>query len=218
MAYSIILTVAGKTKVAAAIASNTPIKLTQIAFGDGNGVEITPNQNATALAREVYRTDILSLTKHPSDTSVVIAECIIPVSAGGFWVREIGIYDETNALIAIGNYPAYYKEDASSGAASELKVNVMLKVNGANTELKIDSSLIFATKAYVDNIKEGLDKQMEDLSKTVLKSVQTSLAAMSITIAEKQDEILIFRTPAEYAAAIAANEIDEDTLFIKLYN
>jgi phage-related tail fiber protein len=237
MSYSIILTTAGKTKVAEAIANNTTIKLAEIAFGDGNGNEITPDQNAITLIKEVYRTNIIFLTKHPSDTSVVIAECIIPLEAGGFWIREIGIYDDTNTLIAIGNYPSFYKEDENSGAASELKVNVMLKVNNANTELIIDSSLIFTTKAYVD--AELSKKQNSLIAGDNISIIENTISAryakyasditydgevadaenveeaLDILATTKQNKIPVFETQEEYETAVS--DLDEETILLKLY-
>ncbi|MDR0580201.1 MAG: phage tail protein [Campylobacteraceae bacterium] len=215
MNYSIILTIAGKAKIAQAIANNTTIKLTQIAFGDGNGEEITPDQNQTSLIKEVYRANILSLTKHPSDNSVIVAECIIPVTAGDFYIHEIGIYDETNTLIAIGNYPSFYKEDENSGAASELKVSVMLKINGANAELTINSSLIFATKKYADDIKTNLETQITQVQTSIQNSIQTSLEQISITVAEKQDEIPVFFAEGEFLTA--EPDLGSDTILLKLY-
>jgi phage-related tail fiber protein len=237
MAYKTILTNNGKIKIADSMANNTPINLAQIAFGDGNGIEPTPDANATSLVREVYRADILSISKYPSDNRVVIAECFIPADVGGFYIRELGVYDSENNLIAISDYPSYFKP--TSGAVAELSVNVMLAVGSdAVIQLMLDPSITLTTRLYVD---AELAKKQDKLSAGDNITIQNNIIsarsaenagdityggdaiegadnveeALDLLATSKQNNILVFETQAAYDAAAAT--IPPKTLVLKLF-
>jgi phage-related tail fiber protein len=210
----------------------------QIALGDGNGAETVPDENATSLAREVYRANIISLSRYPSNNSVLIAECFIPAGIGGFYIREIGVYDDSNNLIAIGNYPEHYKEDGSGGIADECRINVMLSVGSkAVVQLVLDASMTLVTKSSMeaelakkqDKLVAGNNIKIEgDTISATLKNNAADIQyngevedatnasdAIDTLATSKQNNILVFETQAEYDAA--APTIPPKTFILKLF-
>lgn len=151
MDYFTLLTNLGAQKIAAAMAANTTIDLTEIAIGDGNGAVPVPNITQTALVHEVFRTELSELKVDAVNTNQIIARAVIPASEGNFWVREVGIFDADGDLIAVGNYPETYKSILTQGAAKEIDLMVVFEV--ANTEvvqLVIDPSIVMASQEYVN--------------------------------------------------------------------
>lgn len=147
--YYTILTAGGRAKLAAAQASNEPIILTQIALGDGNGQLYDPDENQVALVHQVHRGDISSRRTDPNNPNWVILELRVPTDIGGWFVREVGLFDEDGTLIAIGKYPETYKPQLSSGSAKELLVRMIIEVTSAATvQISIDGSVVWATQEF----------------------------------------------------------------------
>jgi hypothetical protein len=157
MEYRIILTIKGKAKIAAAIANSETIKIKHIAFGDGNGSVSLPDVTATALKKEVYRTQLNSVSIHPENRHWVVCEGYIPANAGDFWIREIGLVDEANDLVAIGNYPETFKPTLAVDIATDLLIKAIMEVSDtAAITLIIDPSQIMATQEWVtEEIKKN---------------------------------------------------------------
>lgn len=149
--YYTILTTAGKTKVAAALANNTTVEITEFALGDGNGADITPTESMNSLVRERHRRAVNTLYVHPSNANWIVAEVVVPQDVGGWTVREVGLYDITGTLIAVGSYPATYKPLLESGVGKELCLRAVMSVsNVSSIKLSIDPSIVTATRGYVD--------------------------------------------------------------------
>ncbi|BDA12067.1 hypothetical protein KAM339_020640 [Aeromonas caviae] len=150
--YFAIPTNAGQARIANAIALGIPLKITHMAIGDGNGQPVTPNPAQTALAREVRRAPLNTLFQDPLNPAQLVAEQIIPEDTGGWWVREVGLYDDSGTLIAVANTPETYKPLLTSGAGRTQTIRMVLIVSDTSAvELKIDPSVVLATRKYVDD-------------------------------------------------------------------
>lgn len=150
--YYAILTAVGAAKLANAAALGTTLQITQMAVGDGGGNVPVPDANRTTLVNEVRRAPLNQLKIDPSNTAQIIAEQVIPESVGGWWIREMGLLDNTGALIAIANCAPSYKPQLAEGSGRTQTVRMVLIVNNTGSvELKIDPSVVLATREYCDN-------------------------------------------------------------------
>lgn len=150
--YFCTLTAIGEAKDANAKALGTALKLTEMAVGDGNGTLPTPDRTRTALVRQVRRAPLNTLKPDPQNPGQLIAEQIIPEDVGGWWIRELGIYDDAGDLIAIGNCPETYKPQLAEGSGRVQVVRMVLIMSSAATvQLKIDPSVVLATRKYADD-------------------------------------------------------------------
>ena len=152
--YFAILTAVGEAKLANATALGVPLQISRMAVGDGNGNLPVPNRLQTALVRETYRADINELKIDPANASQIIAELVIPETEGGYWLREMGLYDVAGDLIAVANCPPSYKPEMAEGSGRTQVLRMVLIVSStAAVQLKIDPSVVLATRAYVDAAK-----------------------------------------------------------------
>lgn len=150
--YYAILTTVGAAKLANAAALGTTLQITQMAVGDGGGNVPVPDANRTTLVNEVRRAPLNQLKIDPGNASQIIAEQVIPETVGGWWIREIGLLDNTGALIAIANCAPSYKPQLAEGSGRTQTVRMVLIVNNTGAvELKIDPSVVLATREYVDS-------------------------------------------------------------------
>ncbi|ALZ84710.1 hypothetical protein APT59_11080 [Pseudomonas oryzihabitans] len=150
--YYAILTAIGEAKLANAAALNTTLKLAKMAVGDGGGVVPTPNRSQTALVGEWYRAGLNTLAVDPNNTSQIIAELVIPEATGGSWIREMGLIDADGNLIAVANTPPSYKPQLAEGSGRTQVLRMVLVVSSTSAvELKIDPSVVLATRQYVDD-------------------------------------------------------------------
>lgn len=155
--YYTILTETGKAKLANAAALGRQIKLTHLAVGDGDGVEYDPVESQIALEKENYRTPISHLGTDPQNSNWVIAEGMIPVDVGSWFVREVGLFDEDGDLFAIGKYPETYKPTLAEGTGRDLYIRFIMVVSNTNTiDMKIDPTVAIATKTWVNGYVTGV--------------------------------------------------------------
>ena len=150
--YFAYLTTRGEAKLAQATALGIQLKLTQMAVGDGGGTLPTPSPSQTRLINEKRRAGLNSLTVDPQNPGQLIAEQIIPENEGGWWIREIGLYDDTDELIAVANCAETYKPLLVEGSGRTQAIRMVLAVSSTSAvTLKIDPSVILATRKYVDD-------------------------------------------------------------------
>ena len=150
--YFALLTNQGAAKLANAAALGTKVNITSLGVGDGGGTLPTPDAAQTKLIGEKRRAQLNSLTVDAANSSQIIAEQIIPESEGGFWIREIGLYDADGVLIAVANCPETYKPQLAEGSGRTQTVRMILIVNSTTAvTLKIDPSIVLATRRYVDD-------------------------------------------------------------------
>lgn len=146
-----LLTDIGAAKLASAAALGVPLKITHMAVGDGGGTLPTPDAKQTALVNEKRRAALNMLYIDPQNSSQIIAEQVIPENEGGWWIREVGLFDESGALIAVGNCPESYKPQLAEGSGRTQTVRMVLITSSTdNITLKIDPAVVLATRHYVD--------------------------------------------------------------------
>ncbi|WP_259282682.1 phage tail protein [Escherichia coli] len=162
-----LLTDIGAAKLASAAALGVPLKITHMAVGDGGGALPTPDAKQTALVNEKRRAALNMLYIDPQNSSQIIAEQVIPENEGGWWIREVGLFDESGALIAVGNCPESYKPQLAEGSGRTQTVRMVLITSSTdNITLKIDPAVVLATRKYVDDevleLKLYVDDQMRN--------------------------------------------------------
>ncbi|HFP2854005.1 TPA: phage tail protein [Escherichia coli] len=163
--YYAVLTNVGAAKLANATALGAQVEITQMAVGDGNGVLPTPNPAKTALVHELRRKPLNSLSIDPNNANQIIAEQVIPEDEGGWWIREIGLFDKDGDMIAVANCAETYKPQLQEGSGRVQVVRMILIVSStAAVTLKIDPSVVLATRKYVDDqiiqVKSYVDQEM----------------------------------------------------------
>lgn len=185
--YYAVLTNVGAAKLAKATALGAQVEITQMAVGDGNGALPTPNPAQTALVHELRRAPLNSLSIDPNNTNQIIAEQVIPEDVGGWWIREIGLFDKDGDMIAVANCAETYKPQLQEGSGRVQIVRMILIVsNTAAVTLKIDPSVVLATRQYVD------DKVIE------VKSYADSLLAAHLADADPHPQYLKITDIAKY--------------------
>ncbi|HDN1272876.1 TPA: phage tail protein, partial [Escherichia coli] len=201
--YYAILTNQGAARLANATMLGSKLNLTQMAVGDANGVLPTPDPAQTKLINQKRIAPLNLLSVDPNNQSQIIAEQIIPENEGGFWIREIGLYDDEGVLIAVANCPETYKPQLQEGSGRTQTIRMILVVT--NTEaitLKIDPSVVLATRKYVDDkiSEHEQSRRHPDASLTVKGFTQLSSAINS------ESETLAATPKAVKAAYDLANE------------
>ncbi|MGC6017122.1 phage tail protein [Providencia rettgeri] len=173
MKYFALLTKLGENLLAQATALGTKLELTHMAVGDGGGSLPTPDTNQTKLIAEKRRAAINTLFIDDKNKNQIIAEQIIPEQDGGWWIREIGLFDKAGNLIAVANCPETYKPQLAEGSGRTQSIRMVLIVSHTESvTLKIDPSVVLATRKYVEENfypKEGRLKHRDSATKdTVL--------------------------------------------------
>ncbi|MBB1225997.1 phage tail protein [Pantoea pleuroti] len=192
--YFALLTNQGSAKLANAAALGTKVNIASMGVGDGGGTLPTPDAAQTKLISEKRRAQLNSLTVDAANSSQIIAEQIIPESEGGFWIREIGLYDADGVLIAIANCPETYKPQLAEGSGRTQTVRMILIVNSTTAvTLKIDPSVVLATRKYVDDavleVKAYADSVMK--THTDAKNPHSQYLQIASALAEIKDAGLV---------------------------
>jgi probable tail fiber protein len=145
--YFTVLTNYGTQAFAKAIATNQPLRLSSFAVGDGNGQAVTPTADRTALVKETHRANVSAVSLDPRNNKQIIIELTIPEDVGGFYIREMGVFDSANKLVAYANAPESFKPTLESGSGKVQVLRMILKVsNSQAVTLSIDNSVIFVTR------------------------------------------------------------------------
>ncbi len=171
-----LLTVIGANKLAKATALGTTLKITQMAVGDGGGTLPPPDTQQTKLVGEKRRAGLNTLFVDPKNDSQIIAEQVIPENEGGYWIREIGLFDDEGSLIAVGNCPETYKPQLQEGSGRTQTIRMILTVSHTESvELKVDPSVILATREFVNDAIESASKQtLEEVAKLYATKAELS--------------------------------------------
>ncbi|WP_272690900.1 phage tail protein [Providencia sp. PROV116] len=165
MKYFALLTKLGENLLAQATALGTKLELTHMAVGDGGGSLPTPDTNQTKLIAEKRRAAINTLFIDDKNKNQIIAEQIIPEQDGGWWIREIGLFDKAGNLIAVANCPETYKPQLAEGSGRTQSIRMVLIVSHTESvTLKIDPSVVLATREYVNTEITVIDKKIDALS------------------------------------------------------
>ncbi|EES4340362.1 phage tail protein [Escherichia coli] len=181
--FKTVITDTGAKKLAQAAAPDgKPVRLTHMAVGDGGGALPTPDSKQTRLVHEVWRHTVNRVILDATHQNRIIAELVIPPETGGFWIREIGVFDEHGDLIAVGNTAESYKPAVAEGSERAQTFRTILTVSStATVALTVDNTMVMATVDYVDNeLKEHEQSRCHpDASLTAKGFVQLSSATNS---------------------------------------
>ncbi|ETT00402.1 phage tail protein, partial [Providencia alcalifaciens] len=172
MRYFALLTTYGEKVLAEASALGTKIELTQIAVGDGGGSLPTPDTQQTRLVNEKRRAAINTLFIDPLNANQIIAEQVIPENEGGWWIREMGVFDKSGMLVAVANCPETYKPLLAEGSGRTQTIRMILIVSHTESvTLKIDPTVVLATRKYVDDAIQVLDRRITELTANDVSAV-----------------------------------------------
>lgn len=146
-----LLTALGLAKLTNAQISQTKVNVSHVAVGDGNGAYYEPNENMIALRRETWRGGTSRVAVAVDNPNWIEIEVTVPANVGGFYIREVGVFDDAGTLIAIAKYPETYKPTVDFGSTKDLNIKIIIELNNTNSvEVKIDPHIITASRAYVD--------------------------------------------------------------------
>ncbi|HAJ5725062.1 TPA: phage tail protein [Escherichia coli] len=183
--FKTVITDTGAKKIAQAAAPDgKPVRLTHMAVGDGGGTLPTPDSKQTRLVHEVWRHTVNRVILDATHQNRIIAELVIPPETGGFWIREIGVFDEHGDLIAVGNTAESYKPTVAEGSGRAQTFRTILTVSStATVALTVDNTMVMATVDYVDDkLKEHeQSRRHPDASLTAKGFVQLSSATNSVS-------------------------------------
>ncbi|HHI2418689.1 TPA: tail fiber protein [Escherichia coli] len=183
--FKTVITDTGAKKLAQAAAPDgKPVRLTHMAVGDGGGTLPTPDSKQTRLVHEVWRHIVNRVILDATHQNRIIAELVIPPETGGFWIREIGVFDEHGDLIAVGNTAESYKPAVAEGSGRAQTFRTILTVSStATVALTVDNTMVMATVDYVDDkLKEHeQSRRHPDASLTAKGFVQLSSATNSVS-------------------------------------
>ncbi|MEA5208527.1 phage tail-collar fiber domain-containing protein [Enterobacter mori] len=183
--YKTVITKAGAIKLAAAtLPDGKKVNLTAMAVGDGGGTLPVPDPNQAKLVKEVWRHALNKISQDKKNKNYVVAELLIPPETGGFWMRELGLYDDTGTLIAVGNMAESYKPALAEGSGRAQTVRMVIMVSDIESvELTIDSSTVIATQDYVDDkiAEHEQSRRHPDATLTAKGFTQLSSATDSVS-------------------------------------
>lgn len=213
-----LLTNIGAAKLANATALGTRLEITQMAVGDGGGTLPTPNPAQTKLVNEQRRAALNMLTIDPINTSQIIAEQVIPETEGGWWIREIGLLDKDGDLVAIANCAESYKPQLQEGSGRTQTIRMILIVSStAAVTLKIDPSVVLATRKYADDkaieVKQYADSLLteHEKSRNHPDASKTEKGFVKLSSATTSDSEVLAATPkaVKTVAEAAAKALDD---------
>jgi hypothetical protein len=186
--YYTILTEVGKSKIANATVLNEKVQFSKMQLGDGGGSQYEPHEKQTELKNKVWEGSISNVKVDENNPNWIVVETAIPGNSGGFTVREVGLFDDSGELLAIGKYPETYKPVVDDGCIKDLFVRVILMVvNTSAITLKIDPTVILASMKDLNDLRKEVSAKI-DTAKTELNSkideVRSDLDSIELT-AEK---------------------------------
>ena len=183
--FKTVITDTGAKKLAQAAAPDgKPVRLTHMAVGDGGGTLPTPDSKQPRLVHEVWRHTVNRIILDATHQNRIIAELVIPPETGGFWIREIGVFDEHGDLIAVGNTAESYKPTVAEGSGRAQTFRTILTVSStATVALTVDNTMVMATVDYVDDKQKEHEQSRRhpDASLTAKGFVQLSSATNSVS-------------------------------------
>lgn len=197
------LTDLGAAKNANANALGVPWKLTHMLIGDANGGDPVPAPGQTALVNQVYRAQLNQLYVSPTDANVLIAELVLPPNVGGWWIRELALEDEDGVFSAIANCAPSYKPVLAQGSGRNQVVRMHVITSGtANIQLKIDPSVVLATRAYCDGLIAAHGAAANPHPQYELRGAVTTIAANTALSAAHLGLLLADATAAAVTATL----------------
>uniref|UniRef100_UPI0027E20FAF phage tail-collar fiber domain-containing protein n=1 Tax=Escherichia marmotae TaxID=1499973 RepID=UPI0027E20FAF len=185
--FKTVITTAGAAKLAAAtVPGGKKVNLSAMAVGDGNGQLPVPDAGQTKLVHEVWRHALNKVSVDNKNKNYIVAELVVPPEVGGFWMRELGLYDDAGTLIAVSNMAESYKPELAegSGRAQTCRMVIILS-NVASVELSIDASTVMATQDYVDDKIAEHEQSRRHPDATLTEKGFTQLSSATNSTSEK---------------------------------
>ncbi|WP_404998574.1 phage tail protein [Escherichia coli] len=185
--FKTVITTAGAAKLAAAtVPGGKKVTLSAMAVGDGNGKLPVPDAGQTKLVHEVWRHALNKVSVDNKNKNYIVAELVVPPEVGGFWMRELGLYDDAGTLIAVSNMAESYKPELAegSGRAQTCRMVIILS-NVASVELSIDASTVMATQDYVDDKIAEHEQSRRHPDATLTEKGFTQLSSATNSTSEK---------------------------------
>ncbi|HBF6722740.1 TPA: phage tail protein [Clostridioides difficile] len=185
--YFTLVTDIGKAAIANASITGEKVDFAKMKVGDGGGSSYTPTESQTALKNVVWESTLEHAQADKDNPNWVVIQKFIPGDVGGFEVREVGLFDSKDQLLAISSYPTTYKPTADSGTVKELLIKVILVVsNVANINLKVDPTVILATLKDIQDLDAKIDTTKTELTSNI-ETAKTELNTRIDTENEKQN-------------------------------
>ncbi|HGF5928713.1 TPA: phage tail protein [Citrobacter freundii] len=185
--FKTIITTAGVEKLAAAtVPGGKKVNITVMAVGDGGGTLPEPNAGQTKLINEVWRHALNKISQDSRNSNYIVAELVIPPEVGGFWMRELGLYDDEGALIAVANMAESYKPELAEGSGRAQTCRMVIIVSSiASVKLSIDSTMVMATQDYVDDKLAEHEKSRNHPDATLNEKGFTQLSSATDSASER---------------------------------
>lgn len=209
--FIVVTTHLGNSKLAAAAVSGTPVNISMMAVGDGNGQQLRPTPEQTELHNEQFRAPLNRLSISDQAANVIEAEMIMPPQVGGFWLREVALIDDEGEFIAVGNMPDTYKPLLAEGSGRFQIIRMQLQVSSTeDVNMLVDPSVVLATaetvKAAEDASKDYADEQLSEheQSRQHPDATLTEKGFTQLSNATDSDSEALAATPAAIKAAIKA--------------
>ena len=189
MDYKVIITNVGATKISAAVTQGTEVSFLNFAVGDGNGSEYEPLPTQTALKNEVWRGGIATLAPLQADPTILEITTAIPANVGGFFIRELGIFDNNGDMIAIGNTPTIKKAASVDSFSDDLAIKVLLDVGAENAVTLDATSIAVASRADMVNLENRVNTTMQTTVTTVNTTMESTVTTVNTTMQETVAEV-----------------------------
>lgn len=185
--FKTVITTAGAAKLAAAtVPGGKKVTLSAMAVGDGNGKLPVPDAGQTKLVHEVWRHALNKVSVDNKNKNYIVAELVVPPEVGGFWMRELGLYDDAGTLVAVANMAESYKPELAEGSGRAQTCRMVITVsNVASVELSIDASTVMATQDYVDDKIAEHEQSRRHPDATLTEKGFTQLSSATNSTSEK---------------------------------
>ncbi|MDT1302773.1 phage tail protein [Escherichia coli] len=185
--FKTVITTAGAAKLAAAtVPDGKKVNLSAMAVGDGNGKLPVPDAGQTKLVHEVWRHALNKVSVDNKNKNYIVAELVVPPEVGGFWMRELGLYDDAGTLIAVSNMAESYKPELAEGSGRAQTCRMVIIIsNVASVELTIDASTVMATQDYVDDKIAEHEQSRRHPDATLTEKGFTQLSSATNSTSEK---------------------------------
>ena len=205
--YKTLITTAGAAKFAAATAGGTKITLTQMAVGDGGGTLPVPDVSQTKLIGEKWRAALNKISVDARHDNYVVAELVIPPEVGGFWLREMGLYDADGTLVAVASMAESYKPELAEGSGRAQTLRMVIIVSAIESvDLTIDTTTVMATQEYVDDKLAEHERSRRHPDATLTEKGFTQLSSAT----DSESEVLAATPKAVKTAYDLADRADKN--------
>lgn len=175
--FSAVLTSAGAARLAAAALSGVPVGFSEMAVGDGGGVLPVPDPQQTGLINELYRAPLNRLTEADTAANVIEAELIMPPQVGGFWMRELALFDDAGVCLAVANMPESYKPLLAQGAGRYQAIRIWLAVSSTSDVTLTDNpAVVLATVESVNKAKSEAQDYTDGIASELDNTIKTAIA------------------------------------------